>query len=54
MNRLFDVVIVLILLVALGPVVLATIAGLSGVILPLGFLGVCLWWAFGPRKEEAE
>ena len=43
--KLLDVILIIVLL-------LTAIAALSGIILPLGFVCICLWWMLGPRKEE--
>ena len=52
--KLLDVILIIVLLLIGGPLLLTAIAALSGIILPLGFVCICLWWMLGPRKEEEE
>ena len=52
--KLLDVILIIVLLLIGGPLLLTAIAALSGIILPLGFVAICLWWMLGPRKEEEE
>jgi hypothetical protein len=52
--KLLDAILIIVLLLIGGPLLLTAIAALSGIILPLGFVAICLWWMLGPRKEEEE